>query len=577
MIKISSDINNSWKQCDCVTISKGHRQYFDSCKVALIENKIFGYNDTDGVVSFFPVNESEGLRGDYIIGNFILADDQLRHFVVDGKWGLFSIETGEIIIDPVWDFIGHLDAEYIHVVKITKTPEGRKDICGTPFFNEAGEVNFSVYYEYLEHLDFCGAVHGAMDLAGQIVIPVEYDYLKEVYLDGETSFLVQKDNKMALLSANHEVIIPFHWEDMEIIPDFYLNSYEKLIIVNLNQKFGVINRSGEIIIPLDYDKLALAHINGEICFLVTVAGKQGILSRKNEILIPIKWDLIAPDSISNSGTPDVHLWEGLLSFMLCFKKSDKFTSLNEALSADEIGAYTFGIYDKQFNLVCAPELDGYSLANVMDFESLAVGQPVYGIITKDDQYGVITEITREKGVKVVSDPKLTYSEAMFLIEKHQTADYFNAIICDIEAELQRLKEPSGQIAKEVHNETSFADEEISISGRTRSQDELSGIINHFVTMLRELGEAELAEKAESIKCLMPQEQSFEISEQFEVLLNQIEWLTPCDSCTEGETNDDAWDPLESLALLIEDDYSEADLEESFRIPDDPNDYDDLFI
>ena len=93
-------------------------------------------------------------------------------------------------------------------------------------------------------------------------------------------------------------------------------------------------------------------------------------------------------------------------------------------------------------------------------------------------------------------------------------------------------------------------------------------------MLRELGEAELAEKAELIKCLMPQEQSFEISEQFEVLLNQVEWLAASDFRTNVETNDDAWDPLESLALLIGDDYSEDDLEESFRVPDDD---DELFI
>ena len=163
---------------------------------------------------------------------------------------------------------------------------------------------------------------------------------------------------------------------------------------------------------------------------------------------------------------------------------------------------------------------------------------------------------------------------MFLIEKHQTADYFNAIICDIEDELQRLKEPFGQIAKEVHDETSFADEELSISGRTRSQDELSGIINHFVIMLRELEEEDLVEKAESIQCLMPKEQCFEISEQFEVLLNQVEWLAASDFRTNVETNDDAWDPLESLALLIGDDYSEDDLEESFRVLDDD---DDLFI
>ena len=123
-----------------------------------------------------------------------------------------------------------------------------------------------------------------------------------------------------------------------------------------------------------------------------------------------------------------------------------------------------------------------------------------------------------------------------------------------------------------------ADEELSISGRTRSHDELSGIINHFVIMLRELEEEELAEKAESIQCLMPKEQCFEISEQFEVLLNQIEWLTPCDFRTNVESNDEendvAWEPLEELAILIGDDYSEENLEENYRIPDD---YDDLFI
>ena len=100
-----------------------------------------------------------------------------------------------------------------------------------PLFDEKGELNFSDYYEYLEHLNYGGCKQGVIDRQNRVVIPVEYDYLREIVIDRTNYFLVQKDRQMGLLTAANEFIIPLVWDDMGIIPDLYAKD-EKMIIVS---------------------------------------------------------------------------------------------------------------------------------------------------------------------------------------------------------------------------------------------------------------------------------------------------------------------------------------------------------
>lgn len=58
--------------------------------------------------------------------------------------------------------------------------------------------------------------------------------------------------------------------------------------ISIDNKYGLINLKGEVIIPLEYESIVMSTINA---YSVSKEGKWGFITKSNQILIPIEYDL----------------------------------------------------------------------------------------------------------------------------------------------------------------------------------------------------------------------------------------------------------------------------------------------
>lgn len=114
------------------------------------------------------------------------CDNGLIQIVVDKKWGFANIYTGEIIIQPIWDYAGPFYGEYAHVVI-------------------GGEIEYLGVY----HILVSGGKHGYINTAGEIVIPIIYDDGEDIPLRRQNCFKVALNGKWGVIDKDNNIIIPF--------------------------------------------------------------------------------------------------------------------------------------------------------------------------------------------------------------------------------------------------------------------------------------------------------------------------------------------------------------------------------
>ena len=158
--------------------------------------------------------------------------NRLMQFEVDGKWGFADISTGEIKIQPQWDFAGPFYGKYAHVANGVQV-----DIdwhrCGVPQLSKGGK-------------------HGYIDVNGNPIIPLIYedakDYPENDYYREETYlFSVRQDGKWGLIDCQNKAIIPFSFLEISgmVNSNFYLTAIEN----SRGIRYGVYSRNCEELIP----------------------------------------------------------------------------------------------------------------------------------------------------------------------------------------------------------------------------------------------------------------------------------------------------------------------------------------
>lgn len=158
--------------------------------------------------------------------------NRLIQFEVDGKWGFADISTGEIKIQPQWDFAGPFYGKYAHVANGVQVTIDWNS-CGVPQFSGEGK-------------------HGYIDANGNPIIPLIYEDAKDYpgntdYREGTYLFSVRKDKKWGLVDRQNKTIIPFSFLEINgtVNSNFYITAIE-------NHKgigYGVYNLNYEELIP----------------------------------------------------------------------------------------------------------------------------------------------------------------------------------------------------------------------------------------------------------------------------------------------------------------------------------------
>ena len=214
------------------------------------------YNSADGVINDNLVYLKD--KGDklYFPEEMFMAREEceggLIQFEVEGKWGFADIYTGEIRVDPVWDYTG-------------------------PFYNGYAHVALGVKLEISGgyHIEMQGGKHGYINRDGELTIPLEYDDAAEIPY--RKYFEVAKNGKWGIIDIQNEIMIPFQWNRLTVSYhhdlifcgieencDLHVGNEDKLLAAILGTqpeptcystlKWGVYDQNFNLIVQPDLDE-----------------------------------------------------------------------------------------------------------------------------------------------------------------------------------------------------------------------------------------------------------------------------------------------------------------------------------
>ncbi|MCR5694476.1 MAG: WG repeat-containing protein [Clostridia bacterium] len=177
---------------------------------------------------------------------------------------------------------------------------------------------------------------------------------------------------------DENVIIDLRGTDMS--PFYFYNGY--CLVRDSSWKFGYIDKTGEVVIPIEYDNAYIqAYKDG--LFFVYKDGKWGAVNTNNEVVIPFEYDEVRWDDSVICAQKDGK-W-GYLSFdnevILPFEYDAAYGGENGIFSVGINGK--FGLVDKTGKELIAPEYD--DISGFFDGVAYAVKDRTLYVITLNMQ------------------------------------------------------------------------------------------------------------------------------------------------------------------------------------------------
>ena len=166
------------------------------------------------------------------------CDNGLIQLMVDGKWGFADIYTGEIVIEPAWDYLGPFYGRYAHAA-----------------LGAVVEISPGDFPE----VDVRGGIHGYLDPDGEIVIPIEYDCAEDIPYCKKEYFLVIKDGKYGFVDKDNKVVFPFQWDFIDRWAG------DNLIFCAVKKSYEILNKDQK---PVTKTRLKWSVYDGDFNLLI---------------------------------------------------------------------------------------------------------------------------------------------------------------------------------------------------------------------------------------------------------------------------------------------------------------------
>lgn len=197
-----------------------------------------------------------------IDADYAVSSDKKHTFVVfsldDGSMGVIS-EKG-ILIPPIYDKID--PNPFVHIV----------------------------HDKFLFYLKKDGKA-GYADIHGKIVIPMIYDKFGD-FKDGMTP--AKKNGKWGIIDDSHHIIMPFKLDFDEIS-----TPQDGLMIISKNNSYGYADITGKVFIPPTYQSAQYFYDNQAI--VQNTDGKWGVINKSNQIVIDFIYEHIRHGDMSYEG------------------------------------------------------------------------------------------------------------------------------------------------------------------------------------------------------------------------------------------------------------------------------------
>lgn len=217
---------------------------------------------------------------------------KVSYFVAyeNGKFGVIN-NNGDIVINPQYD-------------EIISIPNNSKPVfvCNYDVNDEAGTYKTKVLnaenreiltgYEKIEAIDNYDSKqniwfednilrvskngkYGLIDFEGKEIIPCEYDEIVAL-TSIRNEFLIKKAGNIGLVNEKGQSIIPTQYKAILTLKEGYNSEY---IIVNEENKYGVINTTGTVLIEPNYE--AVKYLNSSTMFAIKESGVWKLYDTEN--------------------------------------------------------------------------------------------------------------------------------------------------------------------------------------------------------------------------------------------------------------------------------------------------------
>lgn len=123
-----------------------------------------------------------------------------------------------------------------------------------------------------------GNLWGLMHVDGDLVVPPRFE---QVASHDDGIAMVRLNSKWGLIDARGEYVLKPKYDDMGVL------FWGGLLEVELRGKSGFINRSGQVIVPLEYDWVSYW---GDEYVVGAKNGRAGVTKLNGEVVIPLKYD-----------------------------------------------------------------------------------------------------------------------------------------------------------------------------------------------------------------------------------------------------------------------------------------------
>ena len=354
----------------------------------------------------------------------------------NGKFGVIN-NYGEIVIEPVYDEMILIPSNskpiFICIYDVN-------DETGTYKTNAINEKNEEILigYDTIEVIDNYDSKrntwyennvlkvskngkYGIINFDGQEVLPCEYDGITA--LKGvKANFVVEKNGNVGLVNEVGQTIVKPEYKDVLALKDGYKSEY---VIVNTENKQGLISTSGAVLIETKYDKvkyIGSSHLyavnenetwklfDAEENKIVIDGGYKDIVEAKSESIIVVneegKYGVLNNDSTEKI-EPQYEELKYAFSIYYIAKKDGKYGIVN---SKNET------VIEFEYKNMIYIENGGFIQADKTDVETVIfdnnLGQKIVG---------VVSDINIDKGyIKVYTNNEYKYYN--FKLEEKKSAD-----------------------------------------------------------------------------------------------------------------------------------------------------------
>lgn len=198
-------------------------------------------------------------------------DKTVLKYKQDGKWGLVDF-NGKKITKPIYEDIKGVtyregllavkkDSKYgvINIKGTTIIKPQYDNIKCDGYYNEAGNYDNAGFI--VSNTTSSGYRYGYVNYNGKVILKPEYNDITRILdkKDDKNAYLVAFKNGMAAVLQNDKILINHEYEDV-----FY-NKENDLLIMQKYSNQGVMNFSGNTIIPVEYSNIIISgkYINAQ--------------------------------------------------------------------------------------------------------------------------------------------------------------------------------------------------------------------------------------------------------------------------------------------------------------------------